>query len=159
MQPRRCVPRRREECVRKAIRFIAIFVAAFAVGLVILGLIYEQIGRSHDARRLPPRIGRAVDIGGRTMNIFCSGEGSPAVVFESGGHGLGYEWVQVQPEVAKFTRACWYDRAGTGWSASTCATARSRICGMSPCPAAGSARRFGAARYACCVPAIPRDRC
>lgn len=102
--------------MRKAIRFIAIFGGTAIVVLLITGVIYEQIGRARDAKRLPPRIGQAVDIGGRTVNLYCSGEGSPTVVFESGGHGLGYEWVQVQPEVAKFTRACWYDRAGTGWS-------------------------------------------
>jgi len=102
--------------VRQAIRWIAICVGTVVVVLLLGGAIYEQIGRARDARRLPPRIGQAVDIGGRTMNLFCSGEGGPTVVFDSGGQGLGYEWVQVQPEVAKFTRACWYDRAGTGWS-------------------------------------------
>jgi pimeloyl-ACP methyl ester carboxylesterase len=102
--------------VRKAIRSIAIFLGTLVVVLLLMGLIYESVGRARDAKRLPPRIGQAVDIGGRTMNIFCTGEGSPTVVFESGGHGLGYEWVQVQPEAARFTRACWYDRAGTGWS-------------------------------------------
>jgi pimeloyl-ACP methyl ester carboxylesterase len=38
------------------------------------------------------------------------------VVFESGGDGPGLEWAPVQTEVAKFTQACWYDRAGIGWS-------------------------------------------
>jgi hypothetical protein len=28
----------------------------------------------------------------------------------------GYSWSRVQLEVAKYTRACWYDRAGYGWS-------------------------------------------
>ena len=102
--------------MRKAVRSIAIYLGTTMLVLLLVGVIYEQIGRSRDRKRLPPRIGEAVDIGGRTINLFCSGEGSPTVVFESGGHGLGYEWIQVQPEVAKFTRACWYDRAGTGWS-------------------------------------------
>ena len=31
-------------------------------------------------------------------------------------HQSGFEWAAVQPEVARFTRACWYDRAGYGWS-------------------------------------------
>ena len=102
--------------MRKTVRFIAIFLATGVVTLLVMGLMYEEVERGRDAKRLPPRIGQAVDIGGRAMNLYCSGEGSPTVVFESGGRGLGYEWVQVQPEVAKFTRACWYDRAGTGWS-------------------------------------------
>lgn len=101
----------------RRLRRAAIVVMAALILLLVTGVIYEQIGRTRDAKRLPPRIGKAVDLGdGRTMNIFCSGEGSPKVIFENGGHGLGYEWINVQPEVAKFTRACWYDRAGTGWS-------------------------------------------
>jgi pimeloyl-ACP methyl ester carboxylesterase len=57
-----------------------------------------------------------VDIGGRTLNIFCSGAGAPPVIFESGGPGPGIGWESFQTEVAKFTQACWYDRAGEGWS-------------------------------------------
>jgi len=57
-----------------------------------------------------------VDIGGRSLNISCSGAGGPPVIFESGGPGPGLEWEPLQTEVAKFTQACWYDRAGEGWS-------------------------------------------
>jgi pimeloyl-ACP methyl ester carboxylesterase len=35
---------------------------------------------------------------------------------ESAGHTAGYSWIAIQPEIARFTRACWYDRAGYGWS-------------------------------------------
>jgi pimeloyl-ACP methyl ester carboxylesterase len=90
----------------------------FAVALLIAliaGFVYERFGEWQDHRRYP-RVGRSVNIGGRTLNIFCSGEGSPAVVFDSGGNQPGYTWKLVQPEVAKSTRACWYDRAGYGWS-------------------------------------------
>ena len=38
------------------------------------------------------------------------------MVFESSGNDPGYDWVLVQPKVATFTRGCWYDRAGVGWS-------------------------------------------
>ena len=79
------------------------------------GICYEQIGRRRDARRVP-QVGKSVDIGGRRLNLYCSGEGSPTVIFESGGGAPGYSWVNIQPQVAKFTRACWYDRAGYGWS-------------------------------------------
>lgn len=79
------------------------------------GALYERAGERRDLRRLP-RIGRAVDIGGRSLNIFCSGEGSPAVIFDSGAGSSGYSWSQIQPEVAKLTQACWFDRAGYGWS-------------------------------------------
>jgi len=83
--------------------------------MLVWGIVYEQLGRRRDRSRFP-QIGTSVDIGGRTLNIFCSGTGEPAVIFESGGDGPGLEWESVQTEVAKFTQACWYDRAGIGWS-------------------------------------------
>jgi pimeloyl-ACP methyl ester carboxylesterase len=83
--------------------------------ILVAGIVYEQIGRRRDRARFP-QIGKSVDIGGRTLNIFCSGAGAPPVIFESGGPGPGLEWEAFQPEAAKFTQACWYDRAGEGWS-------------------------------------------
>ncbi len=44
------------------------------------------------------------------------GNGSPAVVFDSGWGDWAPAWTKVQPQVAKWTRACSYDRAGTGFS-------------------------------------------
>ena len=85
------------------------------MALAIAGVIYEQIGKRLDQKRYP-QIGQSIDIGGRTLNLYCSGRGSPVVIFDSGGHTAGYSWIAIQPEVVKFTRACWYDRAGYGWS-------------------------------------------
>lgn len=59
---------------------------------------------------------RLVDIGGRRLNLYCSGSGSPTVVFESPSGGAGWDWWAVQPKVAAKTRACVYDRAGYGFS-------------------------------------------
>ena len=85
------------------------------VAALVAGVVYEQLGRRRDRRRLP-QIGKSEDIGGRTLNIFCSGTNGPPVIFESGGDGPGLGWEPMQTEVAKFTEACWYDRAGIGWS-------------------------------------------
>jgi pimeloyl-ACP methyl ester carboxylesterase len=52
----------------------------------------------------------------RRLNLVCMGKGSPTVVFESGAGGTAADWRKVQPEVARFTRACAYDRAGYGFS-------------------------------------------
>ena len=83
---------------------------------VALGFTYEEIGRRQDSFH-HFRIGRPVDVGGRTLKLDCSGSGGPAVILESGGGGYGgYGWHMVQSEVAKFTSVCWYDRAGEGWS-------------------------------------------
>jgi hypothetical protein len=98
--------------VRRVVKALGL---AFLVAAA-LGFTYEQIGRRQDNRHRF-RIGRAVDVGGYSLNIDCSGSGSPAVILESGGGGYGgYGWRVVQSEVAKFTTVCWYDRAGEGWS-------------------------------------------
>lgn len=98
----------------------AIGITLKSLGVVLLtailaGIIYEQVGQKQDRERLP-QIGRSVDVGGRRLNIYCSGEGSPTVIFDSGAGESGYAWAHIQPEIAKSTRACWYDRAGEGWS-------------------------------------------
>jgi pimeloyl-ACP methyl ester carboxylesterase len=103
---------------RRIVRILKITGIAFIsllVALVLVGWIYESVGRAHD-QHVYAHVGRSVDIGGRALNIYCSGEGAPAVVFEAGGEVGGYSWALVQPGVAQFTRACWYDRAGEGWS-------------------------------------------
>jgi pimeloyl-ACP methyl ester carboxylesterase len=57
-----------------------------------------------------------VDIGGRRLNLYCSGAGPTTVVFDAPSGDAGWSWWSVQPEVAKRTRACVYDRAGLGFS-------------------------------------------
>jgi pimeloyl-ACP methyl ester carboxylesterase len=98
----------------KRTRFFATFVAAI-VAVILCGVLYERLGEARDRKALP-QIGQSFDIGGRSLNLYCSGQGSPTVIFESNGGIPGYRWVRMQREVAKFTRACWYDRAGLGWS-------------------------------------------
>jgi pimeloyl-ACP methyl ester carboxylesterase len=57
-----------------------------------------------------------VRVNERQMHIHVTGEGTPTVVFESGMGASCLSWTLVQPEVAKFSRAVSYDRAGHGWS-------------------------------------------
>lgn len=58
-----------------------------------------------------------VDIGGgRRLNLYCRGDGSPTVVFDSGLGDSTVAWALVQPAIAKKTRACSYDRAGLAFS-------------------------------------------
>ena len=85
------------------------------VSLAITGALYEMIGRWRDTRRFPQR-GHLVQAGSIRMNIDCSGQGSPTVILESGWGGPSVDWLMVQPEIAKFSRVCSYDRAGYGWS-------------------------------------------
>jgi len=60
--------------------------------------------------------GQLVDAGGFRLNLYCMGSGSPTVVFDSGWGDWAPAWSKVQPEIAKWTRACSYDRGGTGFS-------------------------------------------
>jgi pimeloyl-ACP methyl ester carboxylesterase len=63
------------------------------------------------------RPGQLVDAGdGAKLNLYCLGRGSPAVVFDSGFEDWAPAWAVVQPRIARFTRACSYDRAGAGFS-------------------------------------------
>jgi pimeloyl-ACP methyl ester carboxylesterase len=60
-----------------------------------------------DAVRLPD---------GRTIHMVCMGQGSPTVILTAGSGDWSLTWNKVQPEVAKKTRVCAWDRAGFGFS-------------------------------------------
>ena len=62
------------------------------------------------------RPGTLVRADGTRLNLYCTGTGSPTVVFDSGWEDWAPVWTIVQPEVSKWTRACSYDRAGAGFS-------------------------------------------
>lgn len=53
---------------------------------------------------------------GAKLNFYCSGKGSPTVVFESGEGDWSPSWATLQPAVSAWTRTCSYDRAGAGFS-------------------------------------------
>ena len=91
---------------------------AALLGLALVGYIYEPIAEARDAKAYPPP-GQMVDVGGYRLHINCTGEGSPTMVIESGWGDFSAVWGWVQPEVAKTTRVCTYDRAGMGWSESS----------------------------------------
>ncbi|HEV2397309.1 MAG TPA: alpha/beta hydrolase [Candidatus Sulfotelmatobacter sp.] len=81
----------------------------------IAGFIYENIAEARD-RRFNPMPGRLVEVNGRRMHIYCTGEGSPTVVLDSGMGDSYVSWRKVQPEIARFARVCSYDRFGLGYS-------------------------------------------
>lgn len=62
----------------------------------------------------PGRLFRASD--GAELNFYCTGSGSPTVVFDSGFLDWAPAWSVLQPRISQFTRACSYDRAGAGFS-------------------------------------------
>ncbi len=95
---------------------IAVGAVALILAVVVAGAVYEQVERRAAVRDYPAP-GKLVDIGGRHIQIDCRGSGSPVVVFESGLDDFGsLSWSSVHDDVARFTRACAYSRAGIMWS-------------------------------------------
>ena len=88
---------------------------AMLLFLLLVGYIYEPIAEAADAKVYPPP-GELVDVGGYRLHINCTGMGSPTVIIDAGLGDWSTGWGFVQPEVAKTTRVCTYDRAGWAWS-------------------------------------------
>ena len=55
--------------------------------------------------------------GGRRLNLYCTGKGTPTVILEAGFNATMWSWAKVQPLIARTNRVCSYDRAGLGFSA------------------------------------------
>src|ERR1035437_9374989 len=65
-----------------------------------------------------PAPGSFYQVNGHKMHLYCIGSGSPTTALEAGG-GVSapvFGWRNFQPDLAKITRVCSYDRAGLGWS-------------------------------------------
>jgi pimeloyl-ACP methyl ester carboxylesterase len=97
--------------VKRLMMVLAALVAAIAIG----GAAYEWTSSRRALAATPPP-GQLVDVGGHRLHIWCTGDGAPAVVLETGLGGTAADWGLVQPEVARFTRVCSYDLAGLGYS-------------------------------------------
>src|SRR5215467_3014525 len=91
---------------------------SLALLLACVAFVYEQIEESRDRRMNHPP-GLLVDVGGYRMHLYCIGQSLPAVVLDSGLGDNLLSWYKVQPEIAKVTRVCSFDRAGLGWSDSS----------------------------------------
>ena len=92
--------------------------ALLIVVLSIVGATYQVIATEVDKRNYSAP-GQLVDVGGHRLHLYCTGNhvaGNPTVILEQGLGGISSAWALIQPEVAKVTRVCSYDRAGMGWS-------------------------------------------
>jgi pimeloyl-ACP methyl ester carboxylesterase len=54
--------------------------------------------------------------GGKTIHMKCVGTGSPTVILTAGLGGSTDDWREVQPQLARTTRVCAWDRPGSGLS-------------------------------------------
>lgn len=94
---------------------VGVGLCGLVVGLAVAGATYQWLATRRDLAASPPP-GRLIDIGGYRLHMWCTGAGAPAVMLDTGLGGSGADWGYVQPEVARFTRVCSYDRAGMGYS-------------------------------------------
>jgi pimeloyl-ACP methyl ester carboxylesterase len=88
-------------------------------GLLILSAVWGATWQWLATRRdlaSTPAPGRFVDVGGHRLHLWCAGAGAPTVILENGLGGSSAAWGFVQPDVARFTHVCSYDRAGIGYS-------------------------------------------
>jgi pimeloyl-ACP methyl ester carboxylesterase len=74
------------------------------------------VAQDERTAQMPPAPGTLIDIGGHKLHLLSSGKGSPTVILEAGLGAYSVDWGLVQPQVAKFTTVCSYDRASYAWS-------------------------------------------
>lgn len=96
---------------RRTIMGLALLIVVLAAA----GALYNALAIRHLRQAWPPP-GRYYMVDGHRMHLYCSGNGAPTVVLESGGAEGFLVWGKVQPALARVTRVCSYDRAGLGWS-------------------------------------------
>jgi pimeloyl-ACP methyl ester carboxylesterase len=102
------LPKSRKTSERIVLSLVAVVALLFAISC---GISVVAFGRF---RHAPP--GAIYQVNGHGMRIDCMGTGSPTIVLEAGMGNDGLIWGGVQPELAKTTRVCSYDRSGYGWS-------------------------------------------
>lgn len=102
--------------------FICLFRAAVVCAVVIAQVAATPAHKTQPHLAPPYNINwyvhpqRLVDVGGRRLNIVCTGKGSPTVILEAGLIADSSAWRLVQPAISRTTRVCSYDRAGLGFS-------------------------------------------
>ncbi len=92
-------------------------------GTIALGLVallgagaLTQSALTADERTQYPPPGQLVSVGEHRLHLHCQGSGKPLVLLESGLSGWSQDWALVQPQLARHTTVCSYDRAGYAWS-------------------------------------------
>lgn len=99
----------------RRLRLAAVCLVVLLVVLGVAGAAYQAVGAAGDARRFPPP-GKLFDVGGVKLHLYCTGQGQPTVILETGLGVASPTWAAVQRPVSAKTRVCSYDRAGYGWS-------------------------------------------
>jgi pimeloyl-ACP methyl ester carboxylesterase len=114
--------------MRRWTKRIFVGLGVFLLVATLSGATYQWLATRRELTTTAPP-GHLVDIGGYRLHLWCTGDGAPAVILDAGLGGTTAGWGFVQPDVARFTRVCSYDRAGMGYS--------------DPGPSPRTARRIG----------------
>lgn len=101
--------------MRKFLKRVVVWGGGALVLALVVGIGLQWL-LSHLALERNPPPGELVVVSGRQMHLLCHGQGTPAVVLESGLPGTSLGWASVIEDIASFTMVCAYDRAGFGWS-------------------------------------------
>lgn len=109
------VESKHEQRLKRRLKWTFGTLSLLLAGLLLFGAGYQAIGEHRDRERFP-QVGRSVSIGSFSLNLNCTGAGSPTVILESGMGIPAVGWALVQPRIARIARVCSYDRAGYGWS-------------------------------------------
>lgn len=103
------------ERVKKAVRCVPRLLGAGIAALAGIGAIYQWLATRRERDTLA-HAGSFIDAGGYRLHYLVEGEGTPAVVLDTGLGASTLGWAPVIPQVATFTRVVAFDRAGLGWS-------------------------------------------
>jgi pimeloyl-ACP methyl ester carboxylesterase len=100
-----------------ALRAILAAALLLSFGDIVLAQPTPAPSMAEDQRILPyVEPGQLVDIGGRRINLHCTGAGGPTVILMAGIFSWSVVWYKTQPVTAQKTRVCAFDRAGYGFS-------------------------------------------
>ncbi len=83
--------------------------------LILTAATWNALCDARDRRRFKPP-GKLYEVAGHKLHLNCTGQGQPTVILDTGFGMPAFGWVRVQPELAKRSRVCSYDRAGLGYS-------------------------------------------
>jgi hypothetical protein len=88
---------KRSGCLTRLVRishWLILFIGMILAG----GFFYQRQTTAADFEQFPAP-GQRVDVGGYSLHIHCTGEGSPTVVVDAGNADYSLSWQGIQPEV------------------------------------------------------------
>src|SRR5581483_9577082 len=99
----------------RKLRVSLIFASVVLLLIAGVGYCYDRLATSSEKAEYPFK-GELVDLGSFRLHLYCIGAGQPTVLLDAGAFDSLEQWALVQPQVAKFTKVCSYDRPGLGYS-------------------------------------------